>query len=961
MRKVKISESHLSRKAIVYVRQSTEIQVKVNTASPIYQREQKTHALHLGWHPSMIEIVEDLGKSGCSTMNREGFLDISRRVEKGQIGAIFFHDFSRLSRNALDFQNLLQKCKIFNVLLFEDGRLVDPNDANDAFLAAIRMEVAQLENRERTKKMKDGLRARIQSGKAVSAPPIGYISVPDKKGVWTKHPDKKVRDILLLAFQKAVELPSAHAVSRYFYEKGLDVPTQRTRLLNDHEIVWKKPTMSYFMRLFRNANYTQDYYYYIRTADPRNGFHEHGAHKGRPKQRRGDGSKVVVVKDHHDSYIDRKTYQRLRDKIHKNQIGKFQPAGKGKNLLQGILYCGHCGKRMINCYNVKNTKRSYYASPIYLPPCEIRSRVFDAGQIDEAVSRALFKVMGEISVDQVVARYEKDSLDSTARQLETVSILRRMEKQAEEAGIAYLDVDSDNQLVKKELEIKWQERLLAVDRFKKSSKNSTDSAAPLTADQKGQLHYLCKNFEEAFRHHSIDMITRKQLLRCFVQKVVLTFQNEMISLKIHWKGPAASTTLLTIQTARYVNKYIIEQYHKGLNEEDIIRAMQSDGIGLPGQIYTKRNITRRIKAKGLQNCSERRRKEINRRIMAYNAEGLDQIAIAERLNTEGIKPLIKSKFTSKNVACILKNLKRSMGKGRIEGPKNWEVIKNFLDQGMTCTEIAGELNALGLRTETGLPYTYQRLFKKVKCKGYHMPDGNRGGLAKEIKLRLFEMHSGGKSYREAYEQLRYEGVIDSSPNTRNRIWVFFLNLGRKEPVKENIPKEFMAVIYDFAGKDLTAGQIANELNRLGIKPIKRDVFNACVVNNYCHAIGLPLGRKQYLDNPALKELVETSVASGNSCRGIAERLNKAGFSTHNGRPFNQNDIGQILHRQGLKASAHSRNDYIIREIRPLFEAGCHPRTIGRKLNSMGLKTVTGGKFKTRTVEHYLRIMKSLDA
>ena len=62
-----ITPDHLRRLAIVYVRQSTEEQVRDNTGSTEYQRGLVEVARALGWEESQIQIIdEDLGRSGSS-------------------------------------------------------------------------------------------------------------------------------------------------------------------------------------------------------------------------------------------------------------------------------------------------------------------------------------------------------------------------------------------------------------------------------------------------------------------------------------------------------------------------------------------------------------------------------------------------------------------------------------------------------------------------------------------------------------------------------------------------------------------------------------------------------------------------------------------------------------------------------------------------------------------------------
>ena len=84
-----ITASHLARVAIVSIRQSSEKQVQENTASPLYQRGQKTYAINYGWKSSQVKIIEDLGRSASTIGNREGFERILSQISQRQIGAIF--------------------------------------------------------------------------------------------------------------------------------------------------------------------------------------------------------------------------------------------------------------------------------------------------------------------------------------------------------------------------------------------------------------------------------------------------------------------------------------------------------------------------------------------------------------------------------------------------------------------------------------------------------------------------------------------------------------------------------------------------------------------------------------------------------------------------------------------------------------------------------------------------------
>ena len=70
----KITAGHLQRQAMLYVRQSTLHQVLENTESTARQYALRERAIALGWPAEQIVVIDqDLGQSGASAVDREGF------------------------------------------------------------------------------------------------------------------------------------------------------------------------------------------------------------------------------------------------------------------------------------------------------------------------------------------------------------------------------------------------------------------------------------------------------------------------------------------------------------------------------------------------------------------------------------------------------------------------------------------------------------------------------------------------------------------------------------------------------------------------------------------------------------------------------------------------------------------------------------------------------------------------
>ena len=128
----KIRPTHLSRPAVVYLRQSTLMQVLEHRESTERQYDLAGLAERQGWDSAQIQVIdEDLGKSGKTAENRSGFQRLVAQVSLGQVGAIYSLEVSRLARCSADWHRLLDLCALSDTLIMDDDGVYDANDFND--------------------------------------------------------------------------------------------------------------------------------------------------------------------------------------------------------------------------------------------------------------------------------------------------------------------------------------------------------------------------------------------------------------------------------------------------------------------------------------------------------------------------------------------------------------------------------------------------------------------------------------------------------------------------------------------------------------------------------------------------------------------------------------------------------------------------------------------------------------
>src|SRR5271154_6673039 len=135
----KITASHLSRTAVIYVRQSTLIQVERNTESTARQYDLVNRALQLGWPREMIRVVDgDLGISGSVTGQRDGFEGMVAEVAFGQIGIVVALEVSRLARDNAAWYRLLDLAGICDTLVADADGVYHPALFNDRLILGMK-------------------------------------------------------------------------------------------------------------------------------------------------------------------------------------------------------------------------------------------------------------------------------------------------------------------------------------------------------------------------------------------------------------------------------------------------------------------------------------------------------------------------------------------------------------------------------------------------------------------------------------------------------------------------------------------------------------------------------------------------------------------------------------------------------------------------------------------------------
>src|SRR5262245_37753555 len=208
----KLKPEHLVRKAIVYLRQSTDKQVRQNKESQLLQYAMAERVRALGWQE--VEIINnDLGSSaGLAAAQREGFERVLSSVALGEVGIVSSREVSRLSRTDKDWCRLLEVCQIFGALIADEQQVYDLNNLDDQLVLGIKGTLSVVELKILRQRMLAGQEAKARRGELFKRLPIGYARDPVGKMMF--HPDRRVCEAIQLVFVKFRELWSARRTFR---------------------------------------------------------------------------------------------------------------------------------------------------------------------------------------------------------------------------------------------------------------------------------------------------------------------------------------------------------------------------------------------------------------------------------------------------------------------------------------------------------------------------------------------------------------------------------------------------------------------------------------------------------------------------------------------------------------------------------------------------------------------------
>ena len=607
----KITNKHLAKTAILYIRQSTVRQIYENNESTIRQYALKDKLITLGWPAeSIITLDQDLGKSGADADNRDGFKKLVSEVSNNLVGAVACIECSRLSRSSADWSRLTQFCAYTNTLLIDADGIYDPNDFNDRLLLGLKGTMSEAELHFLKERMRGGLMNKVKRGELKIPIPIGYLYDDDRV---VKDPDMEIQNAVNMVFEVFRRVGSAHGVAQYFKAKGYKFPYRIGKGFRKGEVQWIDLRLHNVLSMIHNPYYAGVYYY----GENQIVWTPEG--KKSKKMPREDWH--VFIKGHHDMYISYEEFEEnervlLENYTQRDCAGKKTPPREGPALIQGLVWCGKCGRRMTVRYN----KRGSSPEPIYVCQKDSVEGIgyicqFIFGQaIDQKIQQVLLKRLTPEVIKQAVSVQKE--LDH--RQHENLNYYHmRVEKCRYDVELArrrFMNVDPDNRLVALELESSWNVRLKEFEDARNEYEHQLEKIEKESAERNYSLvDNLVDNFSEIFQSDDVSDKDKKRMVRYLIEDVTLLREENDVKVHIRYRGHTTESFSVGAP-ARNCERWrtdpdvikIIDNSAQSLTVEGISALLNRQGYRSgKGQNFTPTIVKRIMYAYSIANMKER--------------------------------------------------------------------------------------------------------------------------------------------------------------------------------------------------------------------------------------------------------------------------------------------------------------------------------------------------------------------
>ena len=303
---------------------------------------------------------------------------------------------------------------------------------------------------------------------------------------------------------------------------------------------------------------------------------------------------LVRIQNHLDGYVTWPEYERNRQLLENNRTNAEHmllsgAAREGLALLQGLLLCGRCGRRLTVRYKGNGGIYATYE-------CNARRREGVATSscmslrcdlLDTAASGRVLAVLQPAQLDVAAEALRQLEHRDTAMSSQWRMRLERAEYEAQLAQRRYEEVDPSNRLVAATLEQRWNDALARLEEVRTQFADfQSREALVVTPEQRARVAALARDFPRLWNAPTTRTQDKKRILRLVIKDITVErFGERKLAVPhVRWQGGACEDLEVTLpghiaDRLRYPDEIIdrVRELARERSDADIAAALNGDG------------------------------------------------------------------------------------------------------------------------------------------------------------------------------------------------------------------------------------------------------------------------------------------------------------------------------------------------------------------------------------------------
>lgn len=580
----KITAAHRARRAVIYLRQSSEGQVRHNRESQQLQYALEHRARALGF--AHVEIIDaDLGASAAiAAKRREGFERLLGSVALGEVGLVLSRELARLLRTDKDFCQLIELCQLFGTLVGDEQTVYDTNRMDDQLVLGIKATLSVVELKVLKLRLLEGKENKARRGALYPRLPPGYVW--DATGTVAKDPNLRVQEAIALVFAKFRETWSIRQTFKWFRDNDVALPVTKV-VGTTLTVVFQIPRQSFIASVLHNPFYAGAYAWGRRAT-------EAVWHAGVLRKRQTPASAPeqarIFIRDHHEGYIDWVTFEEHQRMMRRNywRGEADETAGAvraGHGLLAGLLRCGRCGRRLyVRYWGKAGTAARYLCSGDFVTAGGRYCLGFGGATVDRRFGEEIVRVLSPLGIRASLQALDELGAHEEARRQALARQLQQLQYETARAAEQYHAVDPRNRLVAAELERRWNAKLEETERVRTSLAELDERRQPPSAEERAALLAFGERVADLWHHPACPVELKKQIVRTVIEEVLVDEDPPgTLSFIVHWKGGSHTAFTMTKVSPKTVNRTadadleVIRKMAPRYGDADIARVLNKLG------------------------------------------------------------------------------------------------------------------------------------------------------------------------------------------------------------------------------------------------------------------------------------------------------------------------------------------------------------------------------------------------